>query len=107
MLCRLLPVALVAFVFAGCGPAKLDESKTLSLSGETPAKSIDLDAQSKPQTITVDFSSSAGDVSVLVFKKSDAPTDDDLLSAPPNKAIAMKKGKADTFTAEIPENTPV
>jgi hypothetical protein len=107
MLCRLLPVGVVALVLAGCGPAKLDVSKTYSLNVETPAHSIDLDAQTKPQTINVEFSSSEGDVSVLVFKKSDVPTDDDLLIAEPKKAIAMKKGKTETFTVDIPENTPV
>ena len=107
MLCRLLPLGVITLVLAGCGPAKLDETKTFNLDGEYPARSMDLDAQSGPQTLNVEFASSDGDVTVLVFKKSDAPTEDDLLTAEPKKALAMKKGKAESFSVDIPENTPI
>jgi len=102
-----MPVGVVALVLAGCGPAKLDVSKTYSLSGKDPAFSVELDAQSKPQTINVEFSSSAADVSVFVMKKADVPADDDLLIADEKKALILKKGKADSFSVDIPENTPV
>src|SRR5262249_7841591 len=102
-----VPVLAVAFLFvAGCGPAKLNQEKTLALDTEVMARSIDVDAQSKPQKITVEFSSSDGDVEVCVFKEADAKGDDALLGAPTNKAIAFKKGKSDSFVAEVPENTP-
>ena len=59
---------------SGCGPAKLNQSKTFTLdAGDT--QSIDLDAQPKPQKITIEFASSAGDVVVYVFKESDAKGD--------------------------------
>jgi hypothetical protein len=102
------PVLAFGFLFlSGCGPAKLNQTKTLTLDGEVMARSIDLDAQPKPQKITVEFNSSEGDVEVGVYKEADAKGDDGLLGAPTSKAIASKKGKADTFVAEVPENTPV
>lgn len=107
MLCRLLPVGVVALVIAGCGPAKLEISRTYKLDGENPAQTIELEAQSKPQTINIEFSSSDGDVTVLVFKKSEAPPADDALIAEEKKAMVAKKGKAESFTVDIPENTPI
>jgi hypothetical protein len=106
MFVRMVPAACCFLLLAGCGPAKLNVEKTLDLEpGE--AKSIDLDAQSKPQKITVDFKSSEGDVSVLLFKEADAKGDDALLDADQAKAIEKKKGKEDSFTADVPENTAV
>ncbi len=90
----------------GCGPGKLNVSKTMSL-GVVPARSIDLDAQPKPQKLTIEFSSSAVDVSVYVFKFEDAKDEDALVLADPKKALGEKKGKAETFTVDVPENTPV
>lgn len=104
---RLLALAVSTLLLTGCGPAKLDVSKTYSVGGDTPAQGIELNAQSKPQTINIEFSSSAGEVSVYVLKKSDYKDVDDLPAADSKKAIATKKGKAETFTAEIPENTAV
>jgi hypothetical protein len=109
MLVRIVCVAVIAvgpFLLAGCGPAKLDASKSWKLEpGE--ARSIDVGAQSKPQTITVEYASSAGEVTVCVFKEADCKTDDDLLDTPTSKAIVSKKGKGESFTADIPENTAV
>ncbi len=92
----------------GCGPAKLNQSQTVNLdTGDT--KAIDLNAQPKPQKITVEFASSAGDVSVFVYKEADAKGEAGLLNADVNKAkaLATKKSKGETFTVDVPENTAV
>ena len=102
------PVLAFGFLFlAGCGPAKLNQTKSLALDNEYMVRSIDLDAQPKPQKITVEFNSSDGDVEVFVFKEEDAKGQSGLESFDPKKAVASKKGKQDTFVAEVPENTPV
>jgi hypothetical protein len=109
MLVRLACLTVLAagsLLLAGCGPAKLDVSKTWKLEpGE--ARSIDVGVQSKPQTISVEYASSAGEVTVCVFREADCKTDDDLIDTPSSKAIASKKGKGETFTADVPENTAV
>jgi hypothetical protein len=107
MSCRLVPVGLIVLVLAGCGPAKLDLTRKYTLDGKDPAQTIELEPQTKAQTINIEFSSSDGDVSVLVFKKADAPPADDALIADPKKALVSKKGKADSFSVDIPENTGI
>ena len=100
--------ALGLFAASGCGPAKLNQSKTISIdAGDTQA--MDLDAQPKPQKITVEFASSAGEVSVYVYKEADAKGEPGLLNAEANKAkaLASKKSKGETFTVDVPENTAV
>jgi hypothetical protein len=106
MFVRLAPAALCLLFLAGCGPAALNVSKTLDLETDE-ARAIDLDAQSKPQKITVEFKSSEGDVSVFLFKEEDAKGDEGLLTSDPTKAIEKKKGKEDSFSADVPANTPV
>ena len=106
MISRVLTVAVAlgAFILAGCGPGKLNENKTLSIdTGE--AKGLDLPAVSKPQKINVEFSSSEGEVSVYIFKEEDAKGEDGLIASDPKKALAFKRGKADSFSADVPENT--
>src|SRR5262245_3428954 len=91
MFVRLVSASLLAVAFlclAGCGPAKLNQSRTWADFDVGDARAIDLDPQSKPQTITVEFSVGEGEVTALVVKKDDAKTDDDLLSVPASKAIA-------------------
>lgn len=110
MLHRLFPSALVAVALvwlAGCGPAKLNVNKTLELDSDG-VNSIDLPAEPKPQKITVEFSSSDGEVSVYVFKEDDAKGEAGLLAAPAkaDKALAKQTGQAGSLTADIPENTP-
>ncbi|MBA4188967.1 MAG: hypothetical protein C0467_13300 [Planctomycetaceae bacterium] len=84
--------------------AKLEVTRSYDVSpGE--AQAIELDPQPKPQKITVDFKSADGDVLVLLFKEADAKGEDGLLSSDPKKALGQKKGKADSFTADVPENT--
>lgn len=100
--------ALIACAFglstlAGCGPAKLNVSQTLSLESGVP-KGLDLTAQPKPQKITVEYASSAGEVSAYVFKASDA----DALEEPEknkDKALATKKSAGETFSVDVPPNT--
>jgi|SRR5579872_4694597 len=108
MLSRLVTLSVLALgvlLLAGCGPAKLNETKTLNLNGEFPARAIDLPAQSKPQTIYIEFTSNGGEVSVYVFKEEDAKGDD-MVSARATKAIAkVTDSKGDNFSVEIPENT--
>ena len=94
-------IGLVAL--AGCGPAKLDVTKTYTLEGEPQI--IFLDAQPKPQKITVEFESSASPITVLLIKDADVPKDEDGF-IPTSKAIAFKSGeKAATFSGDVPENT--
>ncbi|MDY3561134.1 hypothetical protein R5W23_002395 [Gemmata sp. JC673] len=97
--------AICFLAFAGCGPAKLDESRTLSLEAGV-AKSLELPVQKKPQKVTVEYTSSASEVSVYVFKTSDA----DALDEPEKhkgKALATKTGKSETFAVDVPANVEV
>ncbi|MFM8274986.1 MAG: hypothetical protein ACKODX_22015 [Gemmata sp.] len=103
-----LAVCALGLLFAaGCGPAKLSESKTLAVGAADP-KAIDLVPQTKAQKITVDFTAGE-EVLVLVMKDSDAKGEEGLMNADVNraKALASKSGKADTFTADVPANTAV
>ncbi len=101
---RAVAVGLIFLV--GCGPGRLDETKTLSLGVNDAAQSIDLPAQSKLQTINVEFSSPESEVSVYLFKEEDARGEDGLTSANPTKALAKKtNSKGDSFSAEVPPNT--
>ncbi len=99
---------LVLCGFTGCGPAKLKQSKSFTLDAGL-AQSIDLDAQKKPQKITIEYSSSAEDVYVYVYKEADAQGEEGLLNANINKAkaLATKQGKGETFTVDVPENTAI
>jgi hypothetical protein len=102
LLIALAPVLLVA---TGCAPKPLNENKTLTLDKDVAARRLELPAPKKAQKITVEFSSSEGEVSVLVFKSADVPTQDAMLTVEASKALASKKGKADTFSVDVPENT--
>ncbi len=99
-----------AILVAGClsvvgctRAAKLEVTRNYDLSpGE--AQALELDPQPKPQKLTIDFKSTEGDVLVLVFKDTDVKDEDAMLTADPKKALAQKKGKADTLTADVPES---
>lgn len=97
---------LACLALPGCGPGKLDETKNWTLEpGE--GRAIDTPAQPKPQTITVEFESSAAPIDVLVFKAADARGDDGIIEAAADKALGAKRGeKSGSFSAEVPENTP-
>lgn len=100
ILTTLLAAGLVGL--PGCGPAKLDVTKTMSLNGESPAKSVILDPQPTAQQIKVEFESADAEVNVGVFKEADANLD----SLDFSKAIAAEKGKkSGTVTADVPAKT--
>jgi hypothetical protein len=69
------------------------------------ARSIDLDPQSKPQKINIEFSVSEGEGRVLVFRAEDAQGDEGLLSAPANKALGSQRGSSGTLSVDLPANT--
>lgn len=95
-----------ALFLAGCGPAKLNESRTWELEAASP-KALDLPAISKTQKINVEFSSTDGDVLVAVFKEEDAKGEEGLVNADTNrsKALAHKSSQGEKFSVEVPENT--
>jgi hypothetical protein len=105
---RLLTLALAcgAVVLSGCGPSRLNENKTWDLDSGV-AMALDLPAVSKPQKINVEFTSSAGDALVAVFKEVDAKGEEGLLNADTNvkKALASKESKGESFSVDVPENT--
>jgi hypothetical protein len=98
----LVAVALALLAPAGCGPAKLNEERTYTMDA-TEVQTLDLPAIAQPQTVTVEFSSSASPASVYLlqnFKADDAqmiPTKDQIL--------ATKQGKEGTFSADVPAKT--
>jgi hypothetical protein len=105
---RLLPVgsiAAAALFLAGCGPGKLNETRSWAGFEPEDAKAIDCPAVSKPQKLNVEFSSTEGEVSVYVFKEEDAKGPDGLIGSEPNKALGRKRSKADSFSVDVPENT--
>jgi hypothetical protein len=98
-------VALTLLALAGCGPAKLDVTKSFTLE-DSAAQVIDLDPQPKPQTVTVEFTSSAGEVYVYLIK--DFKKDDGLDAAPKQaQTLASKLAKEGTISADVGEKTPV
>jgi hypothetical protein len=100
-------VALVAgFAFAaGCERNARLEVKNSYEIGPQEGKAMILDPQPKPQKFTVEFKAD-NDINVLVFKDSDIPAGEDgLEKADAKKAIAQKKGKAESFTVDVPEKT--
>lgn len=101
----LAALSLGLLLAGGCGPAKLNETTTLTLDKDTMAKGVKLPAQPKPQTITVEFSSSDGEVFVGVFKDADVKDDEAMGLVASSKALGSKKSKGETFTVEVPENT--
>jgi hypothetical protein len=95
---------LVLVGFAGCGPAKLDETKTLQV--DSDAQILQLDPQAKPQSLRVQFESARSPVTVLLVKASDVPGPDDAVYVSTDKAIAFMKGeKSGEFSGEVPANT--
>lgn len=104
-LLALVPLLALA---AGCAAKKINETKTLEpLDKETGARSYEIPAQKKAKTVTVDFSSSDGEVTVLAFKASDIKQDDDMLTLETTKALGRNKGKAGGFTVEMPADTAI
>lgn len=93
----LLVAALALLVPAGCGPAKLDETKNWTVE-PGDVQSIILPAQPKPQRLTVEFESSEP-VDAGIYKTDDAK---ELHSLPVSKALAVERGKTSgTLTADL------
>ncbi|MDB5309919.1 MAG: hypothetical protein JWO38_4121 [Gemmataceae bacterium] len=99
-----LSAAVGLLALSGCGPGKLDETKNWTLDpNDSPAHALILSAQPKPQTVTVEYDSTAGEISVGVFKDADAKSLDTIQWS---KAIKTETGKkSGTLVVDIPENT--
>ncbi len=98
------PVLVVA---TGCGPKPINENKTFTLDTQVSAAGMVIPAQKKATKLTVEFTSSTGDVAVYLFKQSDVPTDEAMGEVPSDKKLGSKRGKSETFTVDVPENTAV
>lgn len=103
-----LPLAMVLMagvvLVGGCGPSRLNVSKKYTMDvGD--GRSIDLDAQPKPQKVNVEFSVSDGEARVLVFRAEDAQGEVGLLEAPASKALGSQRGSSGNFTVDLPANT--
>jgi hypothetical protein len=99
----LVAVAFGVLVAAGCGPAKLNMEKTYPMNvGDS--NNIDLPAIAQAQKITVDFSSSATEVTIFLIKDF---KEDDRIDIVPKKdqILAKAQGKSGTLSADVPEKT--
>ncbi len=107
MFARILPVLVMSIGLAtlsGCGPDRLDFSKTVTLEA-VEFKMYDLDAQSKPQTFTIKYESTPEPVTISVYRTDDAKEPD---MAKPANALGSESGKTSgTFTVPIPAKTAV
>ena len=96
-----------ALMLTGCGPAKLNESKSVTLTGDSPATTFSLKAQSSVQKLKIDVAMDSP-VNVYVFLEKDAPKMDDNFDVAgkwAEKAKASKKEVSkEAFTADIPAN---
>jgi hypothetical protein len=106
MFLRLASVAAVAaglVILSGCGPATLNFSKAYKMEPGRAEGPI-FDKQSKPQKLTINFTSSDGEVTVLLFKSEDV-TELNIFDLDPKKALGFKSGAGETFVVDVPENT--
>jgi hypothetical protein len=95
--------ALAAFLLMpGCRP-RLDERRSFTLEPGN-AQTIDLAAISRPQRITVEFMSSAGEISVYLIKNFQG---EDGKDDPPKKeqTLDMKRGTSGTVSADVSPDT--
>jgi hypothetical protein len=101
----LLVVALALLLAAGCGPPKLNESRTWNLAaGEV--NSLDLPAIATAQKVHVEFTST-GEVAVIAMKEEDAKGNSGLMNADVSKALGKGQGKSGEFSFDVPAKTPV
>jgi hypothetical protein len=85
-------LAALPLLAAGCGPAKLDEKLTFPLpTKDGPEKVIELNSQPKEQTITVEFTSTEGDIEVYIL---DAKNESGVLDGMNAEARAAKLSPA-------------
>jgi hypothetical protein len=100
-----LPVLAVGLVaLSGCGPARLEETKTLAAD---PAESpyLELPAQPVPQTIKVEYDSSACEVDIGLYKASEVREGNEG-HADVKKAMKGESGKkSGSFSVDVPEKT--
>lgn len=101
--CWLLAVLLMPGL-SGCGPNRLNVSKTYTLDVHE-GRAIDLEPQRQPQKINIEFSVSDGEARVLVFRAEDAPGDEGIMEAPVSKALANQRGSQGSFSVDLPANT--
>jgi hypothetical protein len=98
-----LPAFVVALGFlapAGCGAAKLDETKTVVVEPRENKACI-LPAQPRPQRLTVEFESD-NPVDVAVYKGEDVQGEDKLSSPPVSKALATQSAATKgTLTVDL------
>lgn len=97
-------VSAAAFLLmAGCRP-RLDEKRSFTLEPGS-AQFIELPAISRPQRITVEFTSSAGPVSVYLIKN--FKEEDGMKEAPPQKeqTLDMKRGESGAVSADVSPDT--
>lgn len=86
----------------GCGPARLDQNQTAEISPGSP-KLYDLPAVPQPQTVTVEYDSSAGPVEIGIYRATD---EEDAETVRPDKALKHAKGESKgSISAEVPANT--
>jgi hypothetical protein len=98
----LVAVALGLLLVTGCAPRLKEEKKYTLGAGE--AQVLDLPAISKAQKVTVEFSSSAAEVSVYLIKDF---REKDGLDGPPNKdqILGQQQAKDGSFSADVPPKT--
>lgn len=87
---------------AGCGPGRLDESRTYNMDTHD-APYMELTPQSKAQTIKIEFESSAAEVDVGLFRSADLKDPADANFSKALKSEVQKK--SGSFSVEVPENT--
>lgn len=89
--------AVVVLAPAGCGPAKLDETKTYSVTAGDTQMMI-LPKQPKPQRITVEYESNQP-VDVAIYKSEDVKEGE---AMPTSKALGIDRAKEKgTVTADL------
>ncbi|MCS7020724.1 MAG: hypothetical protein NZU63_02715 [Gemmataceae bacterium] len=97
-------MAVLMMLCVGCGPGRLNVEKKYSMDvGD--ARAIELEPQSKPQKIQVEYSTSDGEARVLVFRAEDAAGDQGMLEAPASRALGSHRGSSGSFSVDLPANT--
>jgi hypothetical protein len=101
-----LALVLSLLAAAGCGAGRLNVEKKYTPLEVGETKAIDLDPQSKAQTIKVEFTSNPARVTVYLIKSEGKESE---LKETPSKEITLGKesGKEGKFQVEVPANTRI